>query len=88
MNKDYHKNIDTKEKEIKNSIPLDTGTNQISSIISQILKVAAAIDSGKITQEEGYEILRGAGIGEKELTELINMIESLRLNPTFFRDFC
>lgn len=54
------------------------GRNRVTSMITQILKVTAAIDSGKITQEEGYEILKGAGIGEKELTELINLVDSYR----------
>lgn len=73
-----HKKTDGKERKIKNHISLNIGSNQISSMITQILKVTAAIDSGKITQEEGYEILKGAGIGEKELTELIKLVESSR----------
>ena len=53
------------------------GISRISSMITQILKVTAAVDSGKITQEEGYDILKGSGIGEEELTELIELVTSL-----------
>ena len=54
------------------------GRNRVTSMISQIFKVTAAIESGKISQEEGYAILKRSGIGEKELTELIKMVEEYR----------
>ena len=51
------------------------GLSRISSIVSQIFKVIAAVESGKMTQEEGYGLLKKSGIGDKELTELITLVE-------------
>lgn len=54
------------------------GLSRITSMISQILKVTAAIDLGKLTQEEGYGILKQSGIEDKELTELIELVETFQ----------
>lgn len=54
------------------------GISRISSMITQIFKVTAAVDSGKMTKEEGYNLLKRSGIGDDELTELIELVTSLR----------